>query len=978
MSQMLNMRAGQAPPAPPEVGSLVDHHQLQHHHRQVLVVNDENTNNISGISDEYGYHQRHDNGYEDSRHERADDHDDLDDSTSTPNHRQYFIRSSFNASIRTRRSRRSSRRNPRQTPWRGARHVRFQPVPQAIDISITSSNGFDTHESPAAHDTAFSEGLSHGDGGLPAGHQDAIKTIRLKTVQQQLTRFCRKSRIQFTGVKPKFSAKPLQHLPGHIKSSFGKIKLKTLNNLASQLQSTLTSHHQHQRHQFEPNGPDDTTTRTATGGDKRAGNKSKAPIQRTFHLRHSAASAKHQITLNISNRDAISSADLEALHSRVSFSTVQSALDDTRDDDAENEHDDDDNEDDDDEHDDGWGSDFDESQSTAGPEDNSLNSTGATGCAAGGYLLEIGKSSCDTRAIFDVIQDQGTSGQFKRLNDVSCIDYDDPVPSEAGPCDEHDSRQQQVLAPAPTKPAAAVHKDEKLELIRASISTAAKAAAADKSGAPPERPANSNDSSDNHSNKDHETQPTADGDQQRQTSSAVEETPQVADSPVSSPSQHDEDAAEEEAELRSLEARQNFKQLRDKLKVILEQRLASYEHNLKPKLSSSSGSGNTSSSSCGSDKDSPAGGLQQSGANAPCPANRGAGSASSEAPRQHQQQRQLPPLPPLPPPLVRKPSEPIAVAVGLSAKQQDELARAHHRHQTGMAASRRRHPLNQDHFDCQSNCSEASSLSSGGLDSNHSGSQDSGHSTQHSADDAGRSSTASRTAHLLHHHHHSHHQPGGASSSSGCSSVSPVSTSPTTVVVVNCAPGGAKAAAESAAATAVTVSAKPLSSTAATTRYPLDAATRMRLLEQQRQMSLKLKQKPRRRTARRALNLECSSSADEDETDRAAGVKPPLQRPAYNEARQAYAPHAAGLTGPTSSKSALSLRELIKEVIDNCEKPGKLSKLTRSVLTRSDSWSSQEEAAAATDQQHSDRSEQASIAAPAATAIAACEQQDRA
>lgn len=933
-------------------------------------------------------------GYLDASHANNQEEDDGDaggggDPSASSSHRQYFIRSSFNASIRTRRSRRSSRRILRRsggrntsTPWR---HVRFQPVPQAIDISITSSNGFEHQESSSA--SSMQENLHEPVSSLADGNDlgASNRHHRLKTkVQQQLTRFCRKSRMQFTGVRPKFSAKPLQHLPGHIKSSLGKIKMKTFNNLASQLQHTLTNHH----HQQQPITQSQNSCQLANNGNATQ-TKLTLPIQRTFHLRNSAASAKHQITLSINNQKVISPADLEALNSRVGFGSLKMS----------EQH----------QEDDGWGSDFDESQSTTGAETNSLNSTGATSGVqgAGSYLLEIGKSSCDTRAICDVIQDQGISGQFKRLQDVSCIDY----PPESATMGRYAGRQAQSNQQQQQVEEAAC-KDDKLELIRASLTNGQEEAATSEIT---EKKQQQPDGL-------HETNKPATiaNDTQATISPSCSELPELDND--------DDDAAEEEAELRSLEARQNFKQVRDKLKLILEQRLASYERDLKTPKPPSAGS---------SPERSPLGNKPVLGSSA-APISANTITATATAPK-----------PPPPPPLPRKPSEAEIVA-GLNNNNIHQVV-----------SQRPTVHVNHDHFDCQSNCSEASSLSSGGLDSNHSGSQDSGHSTQHSADDGGRSTRTSRTAKLLHHKQQQQ-------TSSGCSSVSPSSSSPV-LVVANCVSVGATGAAAAAAK-----SQAPLPSTAATTRYPLDEATRMRLLEQQRQMSLKLKQKPRRRTAKRALNLECSSMSagsssssasppssassacngsldnqsisttsgetadtcsynhhhqllgvansmagahqnrlhqhdlhhqrlnlnDEirkfhlnrnsknqnsftrqlsmvclrqleqrDDHDQEPGASIAYEAPSNdpetrfprrqtstsalqqdsNQQHQRRRDEPGGISAggsnqvAPSAKSALSLRELIKEVIDNCEKPGKLSKLTRNILTRSDSLSSSQD-----------------------------------
>lgn len=103
------------------------------------------------------------------------------------------------------------------------------------------------------------------------------------------------------------------------------------------------------------------------------------------------------------------------------------------------------------------------------------------------------------------------------------------------------------------------------------------------------------------------------------------------------------------------------------------------------------------------------------------------------------------------------------------------------------------------------------------------------------------------------------------------------------------------------------------------------------LLEQQRQMSLKLKQKPRsKRKTSNAVNLD---SYDHTPTTAKSTSNLISSCDIISIERQQQ-------QQVTSSKSAISLRQLIKNVVDDTEQPNKLSTLTMHVLNRTDSFNS--------------------------------------
>lgn len=521
----------------------------------------------------------------------------------------------------------------------------------------------------------------------------------------------------------------------------------------------------------------------------------------------------------------------------------------------------------------GWGSDFDEQSVDSSQVSQGDNSS---------YLLEIGKSSQDHKAIEDVIQDQGLSGQFRRI----------------------DNNQEQLG-------------DQKLErrqsqqLIR-------------------------------ESSINHERQQSGKVDQLE---SSSEIPKQFEQSEEDQNEQEDDEEDDDEAELRSLEARQGFRQIRDKLKVILDQRLAIYEQ-----------------------------------------------SATCEYSKQPVKETQVKP-----------------------------------EHCKGMTGA-------SNEFDCQSHCSDESSSS--GLESNHSGSQDSGHSTQHS----GYSSHSCNRANLQ--------QPPSIEIEScstsqqqspvQCSSVSPsseqnvVAEAPQQVLgepderrerfrqnrlIINSklesmfksrqpaveVRSQRQEPVKSSITRSQSIAVKPTHQVALAESLEMQ---RSRLLEQQRQMSLKLKQKPRRKTAKRVLSSLANLDSGNEEDSNSTYANQLIDR--FNQQQQQQPPEADSPTRlpfeqrqnsltkqlsmiclrqsqPRNSvqlnftqmvrvalgeqpqtltctplpppRAAQSLRQLVTDVIDDFEKP-QLSSLTRNILSRSDSLSSE---LATTSADETDSNEQQTI-----------------
>ena len=696
----------------------------------------------------------------------------------------------------------------------------------------------------------------------------------------------------------------------------------------------------------------------------------------------------------------------------------------------------------------GWGSDFD--------EQSSLDSTASEAQAKHqeGYLLEIGKSSCDQRAVCDIIQDQGISGQFKRLAET-------PVKARhSADCySTGEACYSAAEAHYPASEAATKTGSRQVEL------------------------------------------------QARQEEPRlVQERPEESELELEATEEEDE-----EAELRSLEARQGFKQVRDKLKLFLDARLAAYER-------------------------------QQCAQGATCP-------PLGQAERQSQLSQQKMGQPPSQSGVclqdggaivgpnngqhcadLHQPRGAANIALDNMGEQQ-ELSAANsanhdHRH---CHRQRQEHQQQQQEDSCND---ETSSLTSGSLaESNHTGSQDSGHSTQHSTYSAighcANSAVASRRAtassastaqelrvdapdssehheggpHKLsrqnespqmsssspssgmgslspvdHHQHSSGHQTGASSSS--CSSsehlkapvhiIGPKSSSnsdnssncdnghfideerrsrflqnrliinnklesmfksrSSSHLMVSNALKASPTKSVQECPNVCTTSAspkhspdnkhqlspvkklqlfqglnqpRPMSTTSsicssscgstattnssqitASNNYHLDHATRMQLLEQQRLMSLKLKQKPRRKTARRALELQQaqhlndttapSSSRNNDQMGQTHGPQSNHLDPQQSIAEQNSAMTkqvslvclrqleqgnagrrdqvesddsraASGQQQGMANRpplAALSLRQLVKNTIDERERPSKLSTLTRNALQRSDSLSS--------------------------------------
>lgn len=922
--------------------------------------------------------------------------------TSINSQHQYFIRR--NSSRRM-----SSRRRPKTgSNGRELRQVRFQPIPQSIDISSYSSELESSQQE--AQTTSTNNAVTY------TGHECSTKESKMPKylkskhvvrMQQQMSKLSRQSKIHLGSAKP-LTKKSLHHL-SHLKKNFNKIKLKSINSFAHQIQQTITS------------------ASTSSGGQ----------------------STKFKINKLASN-DLVSENNIRRINSQVS-------QDDRRDEQGEEEED-------------GWGSDFDEESM-----DSTSSSMQNQSQPSNGYLLEIGKSNCDTRAIDDVIQDQGISGQFKQLEtSYSC---QITVQSSARQQRENQSNN---TSEEPTR------RDDETSITKVSL-----VVHQDKA------PAGSLVVSD------------------RQQSTTKVEAQSESNTAIDEGELEDDD---DEAELRSLEARQGFRQIRDKLSIILDQRLATYERS----------ACRTGPSSAG------------------CATSRPAERPQVNSTR----------------------SSSSSVVVGLTPKTTTTTSSTSSDPQqattTNNTNSNEHYPFQEQQaspsasheFDCQSHCSEASSTS--GLDSNHSGhssSQDSGHSTQHSGYSAIRSGAPAGTQRVRNDTPStisSETNPvvhlngcdvvvgpsgspaasmasdkvggGGGGSSSGSSGIG--SLSPT----VNCcdqrqstSPGGSplqkstpsspsssrgsvedeerrnrflqnrliingkleslfksrvggaitstksdildkRQAAQSIGPSGISptkslinysTTRRPASITSncssnqsspqsiKSMQVPIDGATRSRLLQEQRQMSLKLRQKPRRKTAARALQLQYnhhhdqynaagssssptsqfngsldsqsmtttdngsySSGSQTATTDlnqqpsegvyvrsgsgRAHGrdsltkqlsmvclrqlesttearkkmserQQQQRQQPDGSLLQQYSSPndhqrHSTSSTNVNSvvavaennidrPKLAMSLRQLVKEVIDDCEKPNKLSSLTRSILDRSDSLSSEDLAA---------------------------------
>lgn len=581
----------------------------------------------------------------------------------------------------------------------------------------------------------------------------------------------------------------------------------------------------------------------------------------------------------------------------------------------------------------GWGSDFDEYESTESSLTSQQQDSKTDNGTSGGYLLEIGKSSCDFRAIEDVIQDQGTSGHFKRL-DMST-------------CHRETAIEQTRLDEA----------DENLE---------------------------------------------------------VEE----------------EDGEDDEAELRSLEARQGFRQIRDKLKVILDQRLANYEKSVAEVEDDDKTNKIATSLPINSSKvDAPATTLSSNSLKIVT------SSASGEE-------------------VSPSTSDSISPTTSTSTKTVTTTTTA-----LSPTSTTTTPPANNgcaEFEDCQSHCSDESSPSSVGLDSNHSSGQDSGHSTQHSGYSTASSAMQHRHGNQHHHVNYEHAQTGvdvGSPIQSETLSVSPPpSCDKLPPQVLDSSDEMSQERRSRFLQNRLIINSKLESMfksrnlSASTNKQSaddkqepnnikqlqqqvkqstvIDSETRVRLLEQQRQISLKLKQKPRRKLAKRAFMV--NSNVEEDTASTNAGehnrhthhynespynkvvipntctgtirhnnyesltkqlsmiclrqagrqlavFQKPLdknhlgtssyatnQGSNWNEATTSASSRHVGPgfnTPPQQQpKAAMSLRQLVKDVIDDCEKPSNLSSLT----IRSDSLSSDlsgDEAGTMTppQQQHHDR-----------------------
>lgn len=478
---------------------------------------------------------------------------------------QHFIRSSALAS--------SGRRSSRRRRSTRTRQVRFQPIPQSINIS-TSNN----------QEGSCASSISN----LRGGSKSRVITNR-GAITYKAYQASKKSLAHL-------SAKPLARKLNRLKS-FNKITLKSFNHFAHQIHQSLST-----------------------------------PLNYTPSKNHVIERTRNSSGLLPSPHGNLQCNEFsQTCHQLAQDSSTQHYRD-------RDEHDH--SLDDEDDYCD-WGSDFDE-QSCSGSSNLSQSAISSSA-----YLLEIGRVNCDARAIEDVIQDRGMSGHFKQLDDFSA---QQPNVSSQLSLDELESGQRV-------------------------------------------------------------TRCFSDSDNVNQMSTSYE------------------DEEDEEAELKSLEARQGFRKIRDKLEIILDQKLANYKASTtmisstsKPELLSES------IDTC-----------------PPKVAELGERSVTARKDlTQGEQHRRLD----IAETGLRVDRLPISGCDSSEHEQLDtelvslqsnrcpetrprdygDQCSSSNKLKKSKIATKQAQADLRTEFDCQSHCSDESS----GLESNHSGSQDSGHSTQHS------------------------------------------------------------------------------------------------------------------------------------------------------------------------------------------------------------------------------------------------------
>lgn len=440
------------------------------------------------------------------------------------------------------------------------RQVRFQPIPQSIDISIQSeesttvvasrNNDDDDNDDDEAANNKLSAPI--------ASRAKKLAGYKPKHLKRKVTRKLNLSNL------------------GHMNSQLNKITLKSFNNLAQRFHQMIGSTRASSVN-FE------ASSHEATVGS---------------HTRRDEQSGEHE--------------------------TIEPNDDDI-----------------------GWGSDFDDQSAdssltiTSGGQQQSEQQQQQSS----GYLLEIGKASQDTKAVRDVIHGQGISGQFKRLDT---------------------SAEEQQLG------------FEKCTPVDISSEQAAS----------------------------------------RECNQAVESAERNEDLSSTSPdtiASENCSTSDEEAELRSLEDRQGFKQIRDKLKIIFDQRLVAERANFQPTSQSAAPSAGQQPENMTTF--SPLSAMMSS-----CGLPGAAGAEQSNGDEADEEEAERPPS--------KVDSDDGQASVGVSSSCEPAAAdvvvagAASCGHRLGEAIAKGGCKQSAGEFDCQSHCSD---------DSNHSGSQDSGHSTQHSA-----------------------------------------------------------------------------------------------------------------------------------------------------------------------------------------------------------------------------------------------------
>lgn len=599
---------------------------------------------------------------------------------------QKFVRSSIQRSSQ-RLSRASQRRRSASNK---VRQVRFQPIPQSINISSDSQcEKYDRRRQNHV---------------LPSGElRNAIQMPAKRTIARGLNNLSHKVR-------------------------FSKMKLSKFNNLANQLQQRISS--SKYALQIRANQPQHQSTSQKLTGQRQV----------------TSASKSYNLVSSLTDRPD------DQQCSSYSVKAYQ---------------------DEDDEFDD-WGSDFDEqSVSSSVPCERSVEAD-RTADEGSSYILEIGKSCSDNRAINDVIQDRGISGQFKSLADTSRYDDDEQA--------------------------------NEIEL----------------------------DSSN--------------------------------------------DEEDEEAERRSLEARQGFRQIKDKLKIILDQRLASYEHQSNSNDAILEGTKDTSQSDRNSDQTQTSTCLNAD--------TRGETQECSDNPVVV---------------VMLRDEETLSDARCVRQTPQQVIS-----DQTSPSGQTKKSPsspnITSHEFDRQSFCSEESGASSS-LGSNHSGSQDSGHSTQHSGYSARSSHPNGRDQYPASLGSESSPVEEPKSIRKDRSALSEVSND-----------GHQDERRNRFLKNRLIINSKLESMFKSRSSCFEEKEVRMSA-ESPQKSPVRIDLKP----ARLPVSMSTSSVAKLDQNlqySKATHLEPQL---------------------PQQQHLTMSLRQLVKDVIDNCEKPTKLSPLTKSILNRSDS-----------------------------------------